>query len=157
MIYIEVLQEAGLSAQDEAQMRPLLERAAETTLQAMQTSGEISILLGSDATLQDLNSRFLGIDEPTDVLSFPDTDQDPETERTYWGDIAISYERAAAQAQAMGHSLEDEIMLLTVHGVLHLLGYDHYEVGERERMWALQAQILERLEAGIRGPLGAAS
>lgn len=157
MIYIEILQEAGLSAKDEVGIPPLLERAAETTLQAMETSGEISILLGSDATLQDLNSRFLGIEEPTDVLSFPDTDPDPETERTYWGDIAISYERAAAQAKAMGHSLEDEIMLLTVHGVLHLLGHDHYEVDERERMWALQAKILERLGAGIRGPLGAAS
>jgi probable rRNA maturation factor len=157
MIYIEVLEEAGLSAQDQAEMRPFLERAAETTLQMMQASGEISILLGSDATLQDLNSRFLGIDEPTDVLSFSDTEPDPETERTYWGDIAISYERAVAQAQAMGHSLEDEIMLLTVHGVLHLLGYDHYEADERERMWALQAQILERLGAGIRGPLDAAS
>lgn len=152
MIHIEFLQEAGLSEQDEGTIRPLLERAAETALQVMEASGELSLLIGSDAALQKLNRNFLGIDAPTDVLSFPDRDTDPETERTYWGDIAISYPRAAAQAQAMGHSPEDELLLLTVHGVLHLLGHDHYETEERERMWALQAEILERLEAGIRGP-----
>jgi probable rRNA maturation factor len=95
--------------------------------------------------IQGLNRDFLGQDAPTDVLSFPTDESDPETGRRYYGDVVISFARAAEQAGERGHSVEAELQLLVVHGVLHLLGHDHAGVGEKERMWTAQAQVLERL------------
>ena len=66
----------------------------------------------------------------------------------YWGDIVISYPRAAEQAARYGHSVEEELLTLVVHGTLHLLNYDHECIEDRERMWRLQDDVLERL--GIR-------
>jgi probable rRNA maturation factor len=73
---------------------------------------------------------------------------DPETSVPYLGDVVISVPRAAAQAREAGHSLEAEAQLLVIHGVLHLLGHDHAEAQEKDRMWAAQAEILERLGLG---------
>ncbi len=87
---------------------------------------------------------------PTDVLSFPASETDPETGTSYLGDILVSIPRAEAQAQAAGHPLEAEVQLLVVHGVLHLLGYDHANPEEKSRMWAAQAEVLEGIGlAGI--------
>lgn len=134
----------------------LLERAARFTLElepdsprgAVPAEADITIVLTDDAQMHELNREFLGVDAPTDVLSFPSDESDPETGATYLGDILISIPRAAQQAQAGGHPLEAEVQLLVVHGVLHLLGYDHAEAEEKAIMWAEQAKVLERLGLG---------
>lgn len=128
----------------------LLERAARFTLDLEPDSAEadITIVLTDDAQLRELNREYLGVDGPTDVLSFPADESDPETGATYLGDILISIPRAAQQAQATGHPLEAEVQLLVVHGVLHLLGHDHAEAEEKTRMWAEQEKVLERLGLG---------
>jgi probable rRNA maturation factor len=125
----------------------LLERAARAALEheARAPQSELSIVLTDDARLHELNREYLGIDAPTDVLSFPATETDPETGEQYIGDILISIPRAQAQASAAGHPLESEVQLLVVHGVLHLLGYDHAEAKEKARMWKVQAEILAHL------------
>jgi probable rRNA maturation factor len=116
--------------------------------QGASSESELSILLTDDARLQALNQKYLGIDAPTDVLSFPASETDPETGAPYLGDILISVPRAQAQAEAAGHPLEAEVQLLVVHGVLHLLGHDHADANEKARMWKAQAEILERLGLG---------
>ena len=126
-----------------------LERAAaETLLSAGSGPVDLSIALTDDAHIRALNRDFRGHDSPTDVLSFPAGETDPETGVPYLGDVVISVPRAAAQAREAGHSLEAEAQLLVVHGVLHLLGHDHAEAREKDRMWAAQAEILERLGLG---------
>jgi probable rRNA maturation factor len=128
----------------------LLERAANAALvhESKSLDSELSIVLTDDARLQQLNRDYLGIDAPTDVLSFPASETDPETGARYLGDILISMPRAQAQAETAGHPLEAEVQLLVVHGVLHLLGHDHAEPEEKARMWAAQAEILETLGLG---------
>ena len=127
----------------------LLERAAQAALkQQSAPEGDITIVLTTNARLQKLNKEYLGIDAPTDVLSFPAHQTDPETGRLYIGDILISIPYAAQGAQAMGHSLEAEMQLLVVHGVLHLLGHDHAKAREKSRMWKAQSEILDALDLG---------
>jgi probable rRNA maturation factor len=128
----------------------LLERAARFTLELQPDSAEadITIVLTDDRQLHELNRDFLGVDAPTDVLSFPASEEDPETGASYLGDILISIPRAAQQALAGGHPLEAEVQLLVVHGVLHLLGHDHAEAEEKALMWNEQAKVLERLGLG---------
>ena len=105
----------------------------------------MTILVTGDEGIQDLNLEYRGEDSPTDVLSFTALEPDPETGNPYLGDIVISAERAAEQAETAGHPLEAEMQLLVVHGVLHLCGHDHGETEEKARMWAAQAEILGRL------------
>src|SRR6266545_6570696 len=128
----------------------LLVRAARTALEheAQSLDSELSIILTDDARLHELNLNYLGINAPTDVLSFPASETDPETGARYIGDILISIPRAQAQSEAAGHPLEMEVQLLVVHGVLHLLGHDHAQAEEKARMWEAQAEILERLGIG---------
>jgi probable rRNA maturation factor len=124
----------------------LLEQAARAVLDlAGAPEADLSLVISGDERLQSLNREFLGKDAPTDVLSFPSDETDPETGRAYLGDVIISLERAAEQAQARGHAVEAEVQLLAVHGVLHLLGHDHAEADEKQRMWSAQAAALERL------------
>jgi probable rRNA maturation factor len=85
------------------------------------------------------------VDAPTDVLSFPASESDPETGTPYLGDILISIPRATIQAQVAGHAVEEEVQLLVVHGTLHLLGHDHAEAEEKARMWKAQAEVMSRL------------
>ncbi|MEW6401045.1 MAG: rRNA maturation RNase YbeY [Chloroflexota bacterium] len=128
----------------------LLEQTANTVLdhQAVKDDLIISIILTDDEQLRELNRDYLGIDAPTDVLSFPASESDPETGARYLGDILISVSRAVEQAISAGHELAGEVQLLVVHGVLHLLGHDHAEAEEKARMWTAQAEILERLGLG---------
>jgi probable rRNA maturation factor len=130
--------------------RDLLERAARAALahQSASADSELTIVLTDDARLRELNRDYLGIDAPTDVLSFPASETDPATGARYIGDILISIPRAQTQADAAGHALESEVQLLAVHGVLHLLGHDHGEEEEKARMWKAQAEILESLGLG---------
>ena len=126
----------------------ILERAALAVLEHQSADGDLTIVLTEDAQLHELNRDYLGIDAPTDVLSFPASETDPETARRYLGDILISIPRAEEQASAAGHTLEAEVQLLTVHGTLHLLGYDHAKAEEKARMWKAQAEVLERIGLG---------
>jgi len=139
MIFIE-------SESDQTFPTDLLERAARAVLDLSGVpDADLSIVLVDDARIQALNRDFLAHDAPTDVLSFPADEPDPETGRRYLGDVVISLVRAEEQAREYGHDAEAEMQLLVVHGVLHLLGHDHSEEGEKERMWAAQAGVLERL------------
>lgn len=128
----------------------LLEHAARATLEyeSKDPDADLSIVLTDDKKLRGLNRDYLGIDSPTDVLSFPASESDPETGAAYLGDILISIPRATQQAQVAGHPVEAEVQLLVVHGVLHLLGHDHAETEEKSRMWAEQEKVLERLGLG---------
>ena len=103
------------------------------------------MLLGSDETLELLNGRFRGIHRPTDVLSFVSRAIDPETGIVHLGEIAISLPRAAAQARSRRAPLEQEILLLAVHGTLHLLGYNHDTPFHKKRMWQAQTKIVKEL------------
>ena len=125
----------------------LLQRAARLTLdlESAPVDADITIVLTDDAQLHELNKEFLGVDAPTDVLSFPASESDPETGTPYLGDILISIPRAIEQAQASGHSVEAEVQLLVVHGTLHLMGHDHAEAEEKARMWNAQAEVMSRL------------
>jgi probable rRNA maturation factor len=123
----------------------LIERAALAVLAQRSAAGDLSIVLTNDAQLRQLNRDYLGIDAPTDVLSFPASEMDPETGAKYLGDVLVSIPRAEGQAQTAGHPLEAELQLLVVHGVLHLLGYDHAEPEDKAKMWAVQAQVLESI------------
>ena len=115
---------------------------------------EINVLVTNDQGIQSINSACRGIDKPTDVLSFPmfqlcagnvpsdwSTYLDPDTGMCPLGDMAVSYERAVAQAREFGHSTRREIGYLTIHSMLHLLGYDHLDEGPQK------AQMRSREEA----------
>ena len=115
------------------------------------TGTALAILLTDDATMRELNRQFLGVDEPTDVLSFPDETGDfiqgIEVPRLL-GDIAIALPLAAEQARGLGHPLDAEVAHLLTHGILHLCGYDHVEGGDDEaRMRAREEHYLGDLGA----------
>lgn len=113
-------------------------------------NGEVSVTLTNNAYIHTLNKEYRGIDRPTDVLSFAlNESEEPEMvdgpEVNVLGDLIISVERAEEQAADYGHSLRREVAFLTVHGMLHLLGYDHMEDEEREEMEAEQRFVMEKL------------
>ena len=138
----------------------MLRRTVKAALAAegMDVPCEINILLTDDAGIQTVNRDMRDIDRPTDVLSFPmfdlapgehpdAWDADPDTGLVPLGDMCISVERACAQAQEYGHSFEREICYLSVHSVLHLLGYDHLDEGEMKRqMRAREETIMAQLK-----------
>jgi probable rRNA maturation factor len=107
---------------------------------------EVGIVVTTDDEVLELNRQYLGHDWKTDVLSFGMSgDEDfvtPGERPAYLGDVAISYDRAAEQAPEFGHSTADEVATLLVHGLLHLLGYDDAEDGERERMHTRQNELI---------------
>ena len=131
-----------------------MQKAAEETLgqAGVSPEAELSLVLSNDDRLRELNRAYLDIDAPTDVLSFPFDETIPDSSALYLGDVIISFQRAAAQAQAANHSLKDELELLVVHGVLHLLGYDHAEPDEKQAMWSAQAEILRKLGSNVSPP-----
>lgn len=105
----------------------------------------VSVLICDNDEIQKLNGQFRNIDSPTDVLSFPMYDEDGELDSDELGDIVISLERAAAQAEEFGHSLRREVAFLTAHSMLHLFGYDHIDDSERDEMFEKQEKILAQL------------
>ena len=106
---------------------------------------EMTIVIDEDQTIHQLNRDYLGIDTPTDVLSFYAHELDPDTGNIYLGDVIVSLPRAKVQAEIAGHSLEAEVLLLVIHGTLHLLGYDHDTCENKSEMWLAQQSILDQL------------
>ncbi|MFC1922446.1 rRNA maturation RNase YbeY [Chloroflexota bacterium] len=131
-----------------------LERSVLAALnhQGVSPDSDLTILVDDDQRIQKLNYEYLSIDAPTDVLAFPAGFSDPDTGHTYLGDVIISFPQAKSQANKQGHPLEAEIQLLVVHGVLHLLGFDHLESEDKEIMWSAQSQILNQLKVQISVP-----
>jgi probable rRNA maturation factor len=136
---------------EKSSLRQLLKKAVWETYaaQSLPTNSEMSIIVTSDERLRELNRSYRGIDTPTDVLSFPAGEIDPETGNVYLGDIIISLQRANHQALNTGHSVEAELQLLVIHGTLHLIGFDHLQANEKDKMWAAQIFVLEKL--GLQG------
>ena len=97
--------------------------------------------------IRELNRNFRQVDAVTDVLSFEsDGEIDPETGTEYLGDIVICPEQAARQAEQSGHPVENEIALLEIHGLLHLLGYDHLDQEQKDEMWHYQDLYLDKCD-----------
>lgn len=129
------------------ELEELLRSAMETTLREegynTEAQGEAGIVLVSNESIRQLNRTYRGQDQATDVLSFSlfsDAEDDPYP---ILGEVIISVERAAEQAQELGHSLERELAFLVVHGALHLLGYDHEKEEEAAQMRAKEKAILD--------------
>lgn len=114
-------------------------------------TSEVSLLLTNDKEIQNLNKKYRNIDAPTDVLAFSQVVNDKNTFETIFpdeyllGDIVISVETAQRQAFERKHSLLLEIVFLTIHGFLHLLGYDHYAENEKKEMRDLENFIMENV------------
>lgn len=131
--------------------------AAALDAEGVDVSCEVNVLLTGDEGIHQINLDMREVDRPTDVLSFPmfdlepgehpsEEDADPATGLVPLGDMCISLERAEAQAAEFGHSVQRELCYLTVHSVLHLLGYDHLDEGPmKAQMRAREETILESL------------
>ncbi|MDD4803491.1 MAG: rRNA maturation RNase YbeY, partial [Syntrophomonas sp.] len=126
---------------------------AATKMQKLPKNSEVSFLLVDDSYIQELNMVYRNQSVPTDVLSFamndlsedePDFDSTPEL--NILGDIVISLERAQAQSEEYGHSLNRELGFLVAHGMLHLLGYDHETEAEEKVMRELEEKILHSVK-----------
>ncbi|HEY0576573.1 MAG TPA: rRNA maturation RNase YbeY [Pseudonocardia sp.] len=148
---IEICNESGVAVDERA-----IVSVARFALDAMRVNplAELSVLLVELDVMAELHQRWMELPGPTDVMSFPmdeldatrrpDSLDDPES---ILGDVVLCPEFARGQATAAGHPLADELHLLTVHGVLHLLGYDHAEPDQEREMFALQNQLLARWRA----------
>ena len=138
----------------------LMERAAQAVcrLEGVENVGAY-VRVVDDETIHEINREQRGVDRATDVLSFPMNELTPgafdpdacewdyETDRAMLGDMVISMERCAEQAETYGHSFAHEVSYLTVHSVLHLLGYDHVDEGEdKRRMRAREKEIMRLLD-----------
>ncbi|MFJ2620254.1 rRNA maturation RNase YbeY [Glutamicibacter sp. NPDC087344] len=109
---------------------------------------EVSIVFLDEDAMSALHVEWMELEGPTDVMSFPMDELRPGKEHSpaeagILGDIVICPTVAQAQAEAGGHSTHDEILLLTTHGLLHLMGFDHMEPAEKEEMFSLQRRLLE--------------
>lgn len=144
---IEVSNESGMDVSEEE-----LISVARFTIGKMNVNpgAELSMVLLDTAAMADLHMRWMDLPGPTDVMSFPMDELEPggrpdaaEPGPSMLGDIVLCPQFAADQAKTAGHDLEHELALLTVHGVLHLLGFDHAEPDEEKEMFALQRQLLE--------------
>ena len=137
----------------EIDCRPFVQ-AAEQSLTALGlVDVELSILLCDDAFIHPLNRDYRGKDKPTDVLSFAMREEGDPNDPVL-GDVIISVERAQAQAKERDHSVGVELALLLVHGILHLLGYDHEEDEEAQVMEAKEKEILSMLDVEWSSVLG---
>ena len=153
---IDINNESGWEADEQSVLdvaRYALERMRIHSL------SELSVILVDAAAMEQLHIQWLDEPGPTDVMSFPMDElrpgkEDEELPQGLLGDIVLCPEVALKQSKAAGHSMDDELQLLTVHGVLHLLGYDHDEPEDEREMFGLQKQILDdwRAARGLQGP-----
>ena len=116
-------------------------------LEGVVQSFSLGLFITDDEGIRELNRRYRGVDEPTDILAFGGEAEGfvSPPDESHLGDIVISYPRAASQAQERGHSVAREIDLLFLHGLLHLLGYEDETPEKRVRMWARQEEVLGAL------------
>ncbi|MBT0565383.1 rRNA maturation RNase YbeY [Williamsia sp. CHRR-6] len=145
---IEISNESGIEVPE----RTLVD-VADFALAAMDVhpGAELSMALVDTETMAELHMRWMDLPGPTDVMSFPMDEltpggrpDAPDPGPAMLGDIVICPEFAATQAATAGHPVEHELVVLTVHGVLHLLGFDHAEPDEEKEMFGLQGRIIER-------------
>ena len=162
---IDIANEAGIDV-DEARLAAV----ARFTLDQMRIHplAELSVLLVDEQAMTDLHERWMGEPGPTDVLAFPmdelrpphlgghRADPDPGADPGLLGDVVLCPQVAAEQAEKAGHSTQDELELLCVHGILHLLGYDHADPEDEAEMFGLQGGLLRAWRAaaaeGQKGP-----
>lgn len=149
-IYIDLSDEQDkLSPPENAEK--LIEDCAKTALEEenITDDAELSVTFTDNENIKKLNSEFRGIDRETDVLSFPlgdgEFECDPDNGAILLGDIVISLERAAAQAEEYGHSFRREVAFLITHSLFHLLGYDHMNEDEEREMFSKQEKVLEKI------------
>ena len=139
----EVTNESGVAV-DEAEFAALSRFVLDEL--RVHPQAELSITLVASDVMAELHERWMDEPGPTDVLSFPMDElrpgRDGEPAEGVLGDVVLCPEVAATQARAAGHSTEEELLLLTTHGILHLLGFDHAEPDEEKEMFALQRQLL---------------
>ncbi len=140
-------------------LKRLVKRAISNSLDYMgfEKNSEVSVMFTNNDGIHELNKLHRDIDRPTDVLSFPMLEYDEngdiieefieygESGKLCLGDIVISLERAKEQAEEYGHSFEREVGFLTVHSMLHLLGYDHMEEEDEKEMFGYQSKILKEM------------
>jgi probable rRNA maturation factor len=149
---IEIANESGVEVDSDAILAVARHALDEMGVNPM---AELSILLVDAEYMAELNHRWMDGEGPTDVLAFPmdegSVDHGPGEsagEPALLGDIVLCPEVAAKQAASVGHSTTHELALLTVHGMLHLLGYDHAEPDEEREMFGLQSRLLESWRSG---------
>lgn len=138
--------------------KKLIKKACLTTLKVENFSdkAEVNVTFTDDNQIKEYNGQFRNIDKSTDVLSFPlgengIYDINPETNRKMLGDVVISIDHAVAQAELFGHGLRREIGYLTVHSMLHLLGYDHVNNDEEKAvMRAKEEKILAKIRLRVK-------
>ncbi|WP_022893297.1 rRNA maturation RNase YbeY [Agromyces subbeticus] len=141
---IEINNESAIEVDEAA-----IQRLAVYALDAMHVhpDAELAIVLVDEGAMEQLHVQWMDEPGPTDVLSFPMDELRPGTEESptppgLLGDVVLCPQVAEAQARAAGHPLVDELMLLTTHGILHLLGFDHAEPDEEKEMFGIQRDIL---------------
>jgi probable rRNA maturation factor len=151
---VEIANESGIVVDELA-----LVAVARFVLDELQVNplAELAVLLVDAGSMAALHERWMGEPGPTDVLAFPmdelDTTRGPDDTEpgpALLGDVVLCPEVARRQAAQAGHSMSDELHLLCVHGVLHLLGYDHAEPDEEREMFGLQARLLDAWRSGQR-------
>ena len=131
----------------------IIHQAAYLTLATHKSEDyELSILLTYDDHIAELNREYRSIDSPTDVLAFPMLENDDKSliDSKILGDVVISLDTAEKQARSEKRSLEDEVAFLTVHGILHLLGYDHHSPEDARKMFNKQTAILQKMQVNIK-------
>jgi probable rRNA maturation factor len=164
---IEIANESGVAVDEVA-----LASVARFVLDQLRIHplAELSVLLVDEVAMTDLHVKWMDEPGPTDVLSFPMDElrppsmggargsrasgDDPATEPGLLGDVVLCPQVAAAQARQAGHSAQQELELLCVHGILHLLGYDHADPEEEAEMFGLQAELLKAWREGSAAPGG---
>ena len=154
---INVLIEEGLEVDPDAEW---MQKVMEKTLLAedVPPNSEISLVITGQERIRELNRQYRGLDRPTDVLSFSLSEK-PESEPEafigppdgllHLGEVIISFPQAAAQAEERGHSVRREMAILIIHGVLHILGYDHEKEEMEPAMTAREKAILEEIKEAI--------
>jgi probable rRNA maturation factor len=164
-VSIDIANEAGIGVDEVA-----LVRIARYVLDQMRIHplAELSLLLVDEKAMAELHERWMGEPGPTDVLAFPMDElrpphlagvnvgragaEEPGPDPGLLGDVVLCPQVAASQARDAGHSTQDELELLSVHGILHLLGYDHADAGERAEMFGLQDRLLRSWRAERAAP-----
>jgi probable rRNA maturation factor len=156
-VSIEIANESGVGVDE-----PSIVAAARFALDRMGVSplAELSVLLVELDVMADLHQRWMDLPGPTDVMAFPmdelDSARRPDAAGVgpaLLGDIVLCPSVAVRQARAAGHSMDDELVLLATHGVLHLLGYDHMEPDEEKEMFGLQQKLIEGWRSAPREPV----